>query len=216
MKTKIFKAYFTLVYTGVFPLASGGEQILLSAHRQKLPESQVPTNFTNPRPSCRCIRQWQFGRINTISQFWRMCSSSETLRYMFLKLWPYKIQIESKPLVTFSRTCNGAFSHKLLSKLLTLGWTKNTQKPYFFLKWKKLPKMQKLRNVEKYEKNSDMPFDQRSLIHWEAWFPPCFIGQRIPQNLFFLKNRKNYPKRKTSKTSRNMPKLAIRPSTRGL
>ena len=32
----------------------------------------------------------------------------------------------------------------------------------------------------------------------------------------FLKNGKNHPKCKKSKTSRNMPKLAIRPLTRGL
>jgi hypothetical protein len=51
-----------------------------------------------------------------------------------------------------------------------------------------------------------MPFDQRSLIHWEAWFPG---GSRIPRNPFFLKNGKNHPKRKNSKTSRDMPKLAI-------
>ena len=41
-------------------------------------------------------------------------------------------------------------------------------------------------------------------------------GPRIPQNLIFLKNGKTHPKRKNSKTSRNMPKLGIRPSTRGL
>ena len=32
----------------------------------------------------------------------------------------------------------------------------------------------------------------------------------------FLEKRKIHPKRKNSKTSRNMPKLAIRPLTRGL
>ena len=31
-----------------------------------------------------------------------------------------------------------------------------------------------------------------------------------------LKNGKNHPKRKNSKTSRDMPQLAIRPLTRGL
>ena len=56
--------------------------------------------------------------------------------------------------------------------------------------------MQKLRNVQKYDKISNTPFDQRSLIHREARFPPCFVGQRIPQNPIFLKNGKNQPKRK--------------------
>ena len=53
-----------------------------------------------------------------------------------------------------------------------------------------------------------MPFDQRSLIHREAWFPG---GPRIPKNQMFLKNGKNHPKRKNSKTSRDMPKLVIHP-----
>ena len=80
---------------------------------------------------------------------------------------------------------------------------------------KKTPKMQKIRNVLKIDKISDTPFDQRSLIHREPWFPPCFVGQRIPKNPIFLKNGKNHPKRKNSKISRNRPKLAICPSTRG-
>ena len=41
-------------------------------------------------------------------------------------------------------------------------------------------------------------------------------GPRIPKNPIFLKNGKNHPKRKNSKTSRDMPILAIYPSTRGL
>ena len=59
----------------------------------------------------------------------------------------------------------------------------------------------------------DTPFDQRSLIYREAWFPG---GPIIPKDLIFLKNGNNHIKRKNSKTSKNMPKLAIRPSTRGL
>ena len=41
------------------------------------------------------------------------------------------------------------------------GWTKNTQKPELFEKQKKLSKTQKLKNVSKYAKISDTPFDQR-------------------------------------------------------
>ena len=37
-----------------------------------------------------------------------------------------------------------------------------------------------------------------------------------PKNPIFLKNGKNHPKRKNSKTSRDMPILAIYPLTRGL
>ena len=40
--------------------------------------------------------------------------------------------------------------------------------------------------------------------------------KNTPKPDFFLKNGKNHPKRKNSKMSRNMPKLAIRPSARGL
>ena len=95
----------------------------------------------------------------------------------------------------------------------TVEWTKNTPKPNFFEKRKKSFQMQKLKKIQKYAKISDTPFDQRSLIHREAWFPG---GPRIPQNLIILKNGKNHLKRKNSKTSRDMPKLAIRPLTRVL
>ena len=36
------------------------------------------------------------------------------------------------------------------------------------------------------------------------------VDQEYPKTQFFLKNGKNHPQRKNSKTSRNMPKLAIR------
>ena len=65
----------------------------------------------------------------------------------------------------------------------TLGWTKNTQKPEFIEKVKKSSQMEKLKNVQKYAKISDTPFDQRSLIHREAWFSPCFVRQNQPKNL---------------------------------
>ena len=80
------------------------------------------------------------------------------------------------------------------------GWTKNTQKPNFFEKRKKSPKTQKLRNVQKYDKISDTLIDQRSLIHREAWFPPCFVGQRIPlKPIFFEKKKKIIQNAKTQK-----------------
>ena len=37
--------------------------------------------------------------------------------------------------------------------------------------------MQKPKNVQRYAKISDTPFDQRSLTHREAWFPPCCVRQ---------------------------------------
>ena len=76
-----------------------------------------------------------------------------------------------------------------------------------------LSKTQKLGNLQKYAKIRNTPFNPRFLSHRRAWFP---CGPRIPKNPNFLKNRKNHPKHKNSKMSRNIPKLAIRPSTRGL
>ena len=76
------------------------------------------------------------------------------------------------------------------------GGPKNTPKPNFFEKRKKIIQNTKTQNVQKYAEISDTPFDQRSLIHREAWFP----GEpRIPKNLIFLKNGKHHPNRKNSK-----------------
>ena len=61
----------------------------------------------------------------------------------------------------------------------TVGWTKNIRKPNFFGKPKKSSKTRKLKNVKRYANISDIPFDQRSLIHREAWFPPCFVRQNL-------------------------------------
>ena len=44
---------------------------------------------------------------------------------------------------------------------------------------------EKLKNVQRYTKISDAPFDQRSLIHREAWFPPCFVRQHQQKTNFF-------------------------------
>ena len=59
-------------------------------------------------------------------------------------------------------------------------WTKNTPKPNYFLKTeKKLSKTQELKNVKNYAKISDTLFDQRFLIHPEAWFPGEYPKTRI-------------------------------------
>ena len=46
--------------------------------------------------------------------------------------------------------------------------------------------MEKLKNVQRYANISDIPFDQRSLIHREAWFPPCFVRQNQQQKKTFF------------------------------
>ena len=66
------------------------------------------------------------------------------------------------------------------------GWTKITQKPEQFEKQKKSSKTQKLINVQIYAKISDTPFDQRCLIHREAWFPLCFVRQNQPKKTIFF------------------------------
>ena len=67
-------------------------------------------------------------------------------------------------------------------------WTKNTPKADFFEKRKKSSKTQNLKNVQRYAKISDTPFDQRSLINWEAQFPPCFVRQNQQKtNVFFAR-----------------------------
>ena len=71
----------------------------------------------------------------------------------------------------------------------TVGWTKNSRKPKFFEKRKKSSKTQKLKNIQRYAKISDIPFDQRPLIHREAWFPPCFVRQNQQKNKLFFARR---------------------------
>ena len=56
------------------------------------------------------------------------------------------------------------------------------------LKTEKIIQTQKLKNIQKYAKMSDTPFNQRSLIHQEAWFPG---GPRIPKNPIFFKRKKS-------------------------
>ena len=74
-----------------------------------------------------------------------------------------------------------------------------------FLKSGKIIKTQKLKSVQKYAKISNTPFNQRSLIHQEAWFPG---GARIPQNPNCVKNRKNHQKRKKIKNVQKYAKIS--------
>ena len=59
-------------------------------------------------------------------------------------------------------------------------WTNNTPKPDFFEKRKKSSKTHKLAKI------SDTLFNQRSLTHWEAWFPPCFVRQNQQKKTIFF------------------------------
>ena len=69
-----------------------------------------------------------------------------------------------------------------------LGGPRIPNNPIFFRKnGKKSPKTQKLKNVQRYAKISDTPFVQRSLIHREVWFLPCFVRQNQPKKQTFLR-----------------------------
>ena len=58
----------------------------------------------------------------------------------------------------------------------------NTQKPELFEKQQKIIQKAKTQKCLEICQICDMPFDQRSLIHREACFPPCFAGQNQPKN----------------------------------
>ena len=103
---------------------------------------------------------------------------------------------------------NSETSRSLVSTMFC--WTKNTPKPIIFEKRKKISKTQKLKNVQKYAKISDLLFEQRSLIHWVSGWT------KNTQNPDFFEKRIKSSKTQNSKMSRDLPKLAIRPSTRGL
>ena len=60
------------------------------------------------------------------------------------------------------------------------------QNPNCLINRKKSSKTQKLKNIQKYAKISNTPFDQRSLIHREAWFPPCLVRQNPLKKIFFF------------------------------
>ena len=73
-----------------------------------------------------------------------------------------------------------------------LGGPRIPQNPIFLKNGKNHPKRKKIKNVLRYAKISDMPFDQRSLIHREVWFPPCFVRQNQQKTDFFLRGDFNH------------------------
>ena len=70
---------------------------------------------------------------------------------------------------------------RILAPIPQQGGSRIPQNPNLLKKLKKSSKTEKLKKVQKYAKISSMPFDQRSLIHQEAWFPPCFVRQNQPK-----------------------------------
>ena len=93
------------------------------------------------------------------------------------------------------------------------GWTKNTPKHDCFEKLKKSSKTQKLK------KRLEICQNYRYALRPEVSNPLESVVSGWTKNTqkpdFFEKLKKS-PKMQNSKTSRDMPKLAIRPLTRGL
>ena len=61
--------------------------------------------------------------------------------------------------------------------------------PFFFSLFffsEKIIKKAKTQNVYRYAKICDTPFEQRSLIHRKAWFPPCFARENQQKNKLLL------------------------------
>ena len=72
-------------------------------------------------------------------------------------------------------------------------------------------KEKRLKIVYKYAKISDLPFNQRYLIHQKLWFPQCFVGPRIPKKLIFLKNRKKNIENAKTQTVQKYAKISNMP-----
>ena len=85
---------------------------------------------------------------------------------------------------------------RIVAPIPQQGGPRRPQNPIFFEKRNKSLKRQKLKIVQKYAKISNMPFHQRSLIHWEGWFPPCFFLTKNTPKLNFFKQKKSYKTQK--------------------
>ena len=76
-------------------------------------------------------------------------------------------------------------------------WTKNTKKPIFFLT-EKITKNEKTQKCLEIRQNLQYALRPAVSNPSGSVVSTMFVGQRIPQNQIFLKNRKNHPKRKNS------------------
>ena len=54
---------------------------------------------------------------------------------------------------------------------------------------KKIKTEKTIQNRKTQKTSRDLPFDQRSLIHREAWFPPCFVRQNQQKKATFFTRR---------------------------
>ena len=117
-----------------------------------------------------------------------------SLPYIYIYLVLDKLKRSTKTTLGSSQflcSKNPAYGKQIISQPMRIV-APIPQKPEFFEKQKKSCKTLNLINGKKYAKISATLFDQRSLIHLEAWFPG---GPKIPKNPFlFLQKRKNSSK----------------------
>ena len=92
-----------------------------------------------------------------------------------------------KNIQKYAKICNTSFDQRSLIhwEAWFPGGPRRPKNPIFFKNKKKSSKTQELKKVQRYAKMSDTPFNQRSLIHREAWFPPCFVRQNQQKKTFF-------------------------------
>ena len=76
---------------------------------------------------------------------------------------------------------------RIVAPIPQQGGPRIPKNPILLKNGKKSSKTQKLQNDQRYANISDIPFDQRSPIHREAWFPPCFVRQNQVKINFFLR-----------------------------
>ena len=95
---------------------------------------------------------------------------------------------------------------RIVAPIPQQGGPRLPKKTDFFEKRKISSKTQKIKYDQKYAKISKMPFNQRSLIHREAWFP---CGPRIPQHLIFFEKRKKSQKTQKLKNVKIYAKIIV-------
>ena len=68
---------------------------------------------------------------------------------------------------------------RIVAPIPQQGGSRIPKNPFFLKNAKNLPKHKTSKNVQRYANISNKPFNHRSLIHQEAWFPPYFVRQNL-------------------------------------
>ena len=78
---------------------------------------------------------------------------------------------------------------RIVAPIPRQGGPRIPQNPIFLKNRKKSSKRKNSKNVQRYAKISNIPFDQRSLIHPEVWFSTCFVRQNQQKKKTFFARR---------------------------